>query len=288
MAVPPSPGMVSLGARLNLFALSIARNWIRIALVFLGIYVSLPWIAPTLMRLGLEGPAQVIYTLYRPMCHQFAFRTFFLYGEQSVYPLADVTNVMGSDLKPLEDYVGRSRIPVEMQANLLPQPPFNVEVLPYYAGIVIPPDIASTANSSRLAAGNFAEFQIRSAQYVGNPQMGYKMTICERDIAIYTALFIGGVIYSVPRVRRRLRPVPLWIFFILGVAPIGIDGFSQWFGYPPLQLWPVRETMPVFRVLTGALFGISVAWLGFPHINDAMRDTQEEIEHKLRAAGYEV
>lgn len=288
MAVSPSPGSVSFGARLNLFALSIARNWIRIALVFLGVYVSLPWIAPTLMRLGLEGPAQVIYTLYRPMCHQFAFRTFFLYGEQPVYPLADVITATGGDLRPLEYYVGRSRIPSEMGANLLPQPPFDVKVLPYYAGIVIPPDIASTANLSRLAAGNFAEFQIRSAQYVGNPQMGYKMTICERDIAIYTALFIGGVIYSVPRVRRRLRPIPLWLFFILAVAPIGIDGFSQWFGYPPLQLWPVRETMPVFRVLTGALFGIGVAWLGFPHINDAMRDTQEEIEHKLRSAGYEV
>lgn len=288
MTAPSSPRSVSLGARLNLFALSIARNWIRIVLVFLGVYVSLPWIAPTFMRLGLEGPAGVIYTMYRPMCHQFAFRTFFLYGEQPVYPLAEVVAATGSDLQPLEYYVGRSRIPLEMRANLLPQPPFDVEVLPFYAGVAIPDDIASTANISRTAAGNFADFQLRSAQFVGNPQMGYKMTICERDIAIYTALFVGALIYSVPRVRRRLRPIPLWLFFILGVAPIGIDGFSQWFGYPPIQLWPVRETAPVFRVLTGALFGISVAWLGFPHINDAMRDTQHEIEDKLRSAGYEV
>lgn len=288
MTTPTPSRPVSLGARLNLFALSIARNWIRIALVFLGVYISLPWLAPTLMRLGLESPAQVIYTLYRPMCHQFAFRTFFLYGEQPVYPLADVVMATESDLRPLEYYVGRSRIPSEMRAHLLPQPPFDVLVLPYFTGITVPDDIASTANASRTETGNFGQFQLRAAQFVGNPQMGYKMTICERDISIYTALFVGGLIYRIPRVRRRLRPIPLWLFFILGVAPIGIDGFSQWFGYPPIQLWPVRETLPLFRVLTGALFGITVAWLGFPHINDAMRESQEEIEAKLRAADYDV
>lgn len=272
---------LSTGARLNLFLLRITRNWLKIVLVILGVYISLPWAAPTFMRLGLESPGRLIYSLYRPMCHQFAFRTFFLYGEQAAYPLAG----SGTDLKPFEAYVGVSRIPAEMRAKVIPQPPFDVNVLPFYHGVNIPDDVVHTANESRVASGNFAQFQLRSAEFIGNEQLGYKASLCERDVAIYTALFVGGLIYSRPQVRRRLRPVPLWLYFLLGVAPIAIDGFSQWFGYPPLQLWPPREALPVFRVVTGVCFGIMNAWLGFPYIDMAMRDTQNEIEDKLDAAG---
>ena len=50
------------------------------------LYVGLPFAAPTLMKLGAEVPARVIYTMYSPLCHQFAFRSFFLFGEQPYYP----------------------------------------------------------------------------------------------------------------------------------------------------------------------------------------------------------
>jgi uncharacterized membrane protein len=284
MTPPARP--VSTGARLNLFALRITRGWLRAALLILAVYISLPWIAPTLMRLGAETPARAIYTLYRPMCHQFAFRTFFLYGQQSAYPLADATSAAPTGLQPFESFAGRSRIPAELRARVTPQPPFDVRNLYNFAGLVVPDDIASTATLSPAATSNFAQFQIRSAEFIGNPQLGYKMTLCERDIAIYTAMFAGGLIFSIPRVRRRLRPAPLWLFILLGIAPIAIDGFSQWFGYPPFQLWPPRETLPIFRVLTGASFGLMIAWLGFPNIDAAMRDAGDEIADKLRAAGY--
>ncbi|MGB1288816.1 MAG: hypothetical protein ACPG7F_19950, partial [Aggregatilineales bacterium] len=58
------------GLRLNLGLLSVVRNWLKIALVVVGLYATLPFIAPTLMKLGATGPANVIYTLYSPMCHQ--------------------------------------------------------------------------------------------------------------------------------------------------------------------------------------------------------------------------
>ena len=85
--------------------------------------------------------------------------------------------------------------------------------------------------------------------------------------------------------RRRLRPVPLWLYFILGVAPIGIDGFSQLLGYPPFNIWEPRETLPFFRVLTGIFFGAMTGWLGFAYIEQSMQDARREIEAKLTAAG---
>lgn len=278
MTTQPRP---STGLRLNLLLLSIARNWLRIGLTVLALYITLPWIAPTLMKVGLEAPARVIYTFYRPFCHQFGFRTFYLYGEQAAYPLANAVEA-GAGLKSFEDYVGVSRIPGEMRAKQIPQPPFNVDALPDFFGIDVVPNVVP---SNAIEDQNFVRFQLAASAFLGNEQMGYKIPMCERDLGIYITMFLFGVIYSQPVVRRRLRPVPLWLYFILGVAPIGIDGFSQLLGYPPFNIWEPRETLPVFRVLTGMTFGGMTGWLGFAYIEQSMQDARREIEAKLAAAG---
>ncbi len=249
--------------RLNLLLLRGSRHWLRVALILLGIYVSLPFVAPTLMRLGLEGPGRLLYTLYSPFCHQFAFRTFFLYGEQPFYPRFNVP----SDLTPFETYAVDS-------------PEFKEAVMPY---------LPSGTSADELDLNAFSPaLQFGSRAFLGDERMGYKMTLCARDIAIYIAMFIGGLIYSIPTVRRRLRPAPLYLYLLLGIAPIAIDGFSQLLGYPPFSLWEPRETTPYFRVLTGALFGFMNVWLGFPYLEASMRETRRQIEAKLARAGIET
>lgn len=236
----------SFALRANIWTLRLARNWLKIALTFLAIYISLPFAAPVLMKAGAESAGQVLYTLYTPFCHQFAFRSFFLFGEQPVYPRANA----GTDWTPFEAYA--SSLPAFEDVDL------TVYELP---------------------------MMMASRSFKGNETMGYKMTLCERDIFIYLAMFTGGIIYTIPNVRRRLRPVPLWLYVFLGLGPIGLDGFSQWFGYPPFNFWESRETMPEFRVLTGAVFGFMTAWLAFPYFEMAMQDTRREIEAKLHRAG---
>lgn len=235
--------------RANIFTLRLARNWYRIFVVLLAIFVSLPFVAPLMMEAGLTGPAGVIYTMYSPFCHQFAFRSFFIGGDQIAYPRANA----GSDLKPFEEYA---------------------RGLPQFAHV----DLDDFQVDLILAARSFR----------GNNQMGYKVTLCERDILIYLALLTGALIYGIPVVRRRLRPVPIYIYVILGLGPIGLDGFSQLFGYPPFDLWPARETLPIFRVVTGLLFGLMNAWLAFPYLEAAMLETRQEIEAKLHRAGIHI
>jgi uncharacterized membrane protein len=251
----PSP-KPSTGLRLNLLLLSITRNWLQIALVVIGIYAGLPYITPVLMKIGLTGPANALYTLYSPFCHQFAFRSAFLFGEQPFYPRYNT----GSPLKPFESYV---------------------ENLPEFAPDRVYPLFGAVGPNIYGFSGGY---QGAARFFVGNEQMGYKMTLCARDVAIYTGIFVGGLIYM--RIRRRIRPVPLWLYVLLGLVPIGIDGFSQLLGYPPFNLWPPRETLPEFRVLTGALFGLMNAWLGFPYLELSMRETREQIERKLTQADY--
>lgn len=251
MSLTPPAGRGSTAVRLNIWLLRAARNWLKIALTIIGIYVSLPFAAPTLMHVGATGPAQIIYTLYSPFCHQFAFRTVFLWGEQPFYPRE---TALTGGLRSFDSY-----------ASQLPE--FN----------------SYTDLSNPL---QFARYQLASRAFLGNEQMGYKMTLCARDISIYLGLFIGGLGFAL--VRNKLRPVPLLLYIWLGLGPIGLDGFSQLLGYPPFNFWPPRETLPQFRILTGAIFGLMNVWLGFPYLERSMQETRQQIEDKLLRAGIRV
>jgi uncharacterized membrane protein len=98
-------------------------------------------------------------------------------------------------------------------------------------------------------------------RYIGNPIIGYKMAVCQRDFATYTAMWLAGLTF-IP-LRQRLRPLPLKVFVLL-CLPIGVDGFGQLFG-----LW---DSTPWRRVISGALFGIACIWLAYPHVEAGMKD----------------
>ncbi len=98
-------------------------------------------------------------------------------------------------------------------------------------------------------------------RYIGDPALGFKMALCQRDMALYLAMLIFGLAFGL--VRRRLRPLPLKSFILLSV-PIALDGLGQL-----LTLW---ESTWWSRVLSGALFGMACAWLVYPYIESGMRD----------------
>ncbi|HML21056.1 MAG TPA: DUF2085 domain-containing protein [Aggregatilinea sp.] len=229
--------------RINRWVLRLSRHWLVIALLFLFLYIGLSLTAPVLMKAGAEGPANLIYTIYSPLCHQFAFRSWFFFGDQLTYP----REVAGSDLTPFEVYAARD---------------------PHFAGL----DLYQWT----------ADLQLQSRSFKGNEEMGYKTALCERDVAIYGMMALAGVAFIF--VRKRLRPAPVWLYVLLGLGPIGLDGFSQLLSYPPFELWPVRETLPIYRLLTGMMFGLMNIWLAFPYLEMSMRDTADAVEAKLAQA----
>jgi uncharacterized membrane protein len=259
----------SSGLRVNRGLLWLTRHWLRVALVIIGVYAGLPWVAPTLMKLGLTDLGNAIYTIYSPMCHQFAFRSVFLYGDQPFYP----REAVGSEYKPFDDYAFKDAKYQSAYAYWYEQ--MNKQP---FVGDVTRADLQEFTIWMQFAARDFR----------GNEQMGYKTSLCARDVAIYAALFFGGCLYAIPQVRRRLRPMPLILYVLIGLGPIGLDGFSQLLGYPPFNFWQVRETAPFFRIVTGALFGLMNAWLAFPYIESSMRDTRRQLLAKMVRAGVEI
>jgi uncharacterized membrane protein len=124
--------------------------------------------------------------------------------------------------------------------------------------------------------------------FVGNVQMGYKVAICERDVAIYGVMLLSGLIFGVPAVRRRLKPMPWWAWFLVGIVPMGIDGFWQMFTNFPyttlvhfFSLLPYHESSLLDRSLTGGLFGLANAWLAYPYFEESMREAHAELKDKL-------
>ncbi|MRR31675.1 DUF2085 domain-containing protein, partial [bacterium] len=99
------------------FGLWFTRNYVKVIVAVLVIFTGLPFLAPVLEKTGNDGIARVIYLIYRPLCHQLTYRSYFLFGEQAVYPrqLANVPGVLTYEqvtgLNPLDlaasrDFIG--------------------------------------------------------------------------------------------------------------------------------------------------------------------------------------
>jgi len=68
----------------------IARHWLAIFNSMAGLFVLGALLAPALMRAGYTGPASVLYTVYGFTCHQLPQRSYFLFGQQLMYPLEKI------------------------------------------------------------------------------------------------------------------------------------------------------------------------------------------------------
>jgi len=63
----------------------VARHWLFAVNAAVGAFVGGAILAPLLAMLGWLAPAAALYAAYHMTCHQWAFRTFFLFGPSAVY-----------------------------------------------------------------------------------------------------------------------------------------------------------------------------------------------------------
>ena len=107
-------------------------------------------------------------------------------------------------------------------------------------------------------------------RYIGDVDIGYKVALCQRDVATYGTILLAGLVFGL--VRRRVKPLPIWAF-VLSLVPMGIDGLTQLFG--------LRESNWQLRMITGALFGLASIWLAYPYLEEGMRDIRDTVNEKL-------
>ena len=131
------------------------------------------------------------------------------------------------------------------------------------------------------------EFPSLSAlrDFVGNEDLGFKISLCQRDVAIYGMILLAGLVYGLLRRRQsRVRPLKWWVYMLVGVLPMAVEGGYQWLTYvassflPNLSIAP-HETTPLLRTATGALFGWATVWLAYPYVEETMSEFRETL-HK--------
>src|SRR5262249_19541946 len=91
---------------------------------------------------------------------------------------------------------------------------------------------------------------------------GYQICLCSRCLAIYSTMLITGLTLAFLRKGRRLQAIPWWLW-LLAAVPMALDGGTQLFG--------LRESNLVLRLLTGVLFGLATALYALPQVDAAAR-----------------
>src|SRR5437588_10663007 len=91
---------------------------------------------------------------------------------------------------------------------------------------------------------------------------GHQLGLCARNFSIYTSMFIGSLIFVLS--KKRLPGIPWWIC-VLMILPMAWDGITQMFG--------LRESTWVLRLLTGTLFGLGNIWFVLPMMQKSLDET---------------
>lgn len=146
--------------------------------------------------------------------------------------------------------------------------------------------------------------------FIGTSELGWKVAWSDRMVSMFTSiLFFAWAWWPI---RKRSRPLPLWVLILL-IVPMGIDGGTHMisdilgFGHAfrDTNAWLAVLTgssLPAtfyagdaigsfnsfMRILTGLLFGMGVVFFGFPYLYIYFRDMGKFLEDKFQRAGLEL
>ncbi len=91
---------------------------------------------------------------------------------------------------------------------------------------------------------------------------GHQLGLCARNFSIYTSMFLGSLAFVIS--KKRLPGIPWWLWIIM-MLPMAWDGTTQMFG--------LRESDWILRLVTGSLFGLGNVWFVLPLMHKSIMET---------------
>ncbi|HEX2994230.1 MAG TPA: DUF2085 domain-containing protein [Anaerolineales bacterium] len=129
-------------------------------------------------------------------------------------------------------------------------------------------------------------------QFIGNPEMGWKVAWSDRMISMYGGIWVAGLLWAI--YGKRDSKTPLWVFLAL-TLPMVLDGTTHLIsdfngvasGFRYTNDWLAtltRNSLPASfyvgdalgsfnswaRWLSGLLFGFGMVWWSFPFISESL------------------
>ena len=249
---PRSPARLTPSRQRAVFAsrllLWISRHWLAIFLLFFGIYIALPWLAPVLMKLGARSPAQILYWFYALECHQFPQRAYYLFGEKTMYSLAEIQTAWQPTRNPLilRQFIGTEQMGYKVAwcdrttamygaiwlfMGLGPLLLRRLRPLPLWAFALLTVPVLVDGGTHMVSD-------------LAGLGLGFRET--NAWLASMTA---------------HAFPAPFYATDIVG-------SFNWW-----------------MRLLTGSLFGLGVVWLAYPALQSYFSDVALRLKVKFASAG---
>ncbi len=139
-------------------------------------------------------------------------------------------------------------------------------------------------------------------QFVGNPQMGWKMAWSDRMFSMFTSIWVFGIIWAI--LKKKTGKLQWWGAFLL-ILPMAIDGTTHLIsdfagigqGFRDTNTWLAiltNNSLPTafytgdawgsfnawMRLISGILFGLSSVWYGFPLLQDWISNSVKVIDDK--------
>jgi uncharacterized membrane protein len=207
-----------------------------------GTFVALPWLAPILMHLGWQRPARVIYLVYSALCHQLPERSFFLFGSQASYSLAEIRAAWRDTLDPwiLRQFVGNADMGFKVAWS---------------------DRMVSMYTSLPLAALAWRPLRRRIPAL---PVWGF--------VLLALPMAVDGITHALSDLAglgQGFRDSNAWLLTLFGgnlpasfYAGDALGSFNSW-----------------MRLLTGALFGLGVVWAVFPRLQAVLTPAGRDLEH---------
>jgi uncharacterized membrane protein len=132
-------------------------------------------------------------------------------------------------------------------------------------------------------------------QFIGNPQMGWKVAWSDRMISMYGGVWLAALVWVL--LGKRAPKVPIWAFVLLAL-PMALDGGTHFLsdfsgiaaGFRYTNVWLAVLTHHYFpqsfyvgdalgsfnswmRWLSGLLFSFGLVGWAFPSIRDSLSQT---------------
>ncbi len=237
--------------RLNRFIYRLAKHWLLIVNVFMGILITLPWLAAVFMYLGWETPGRAIHVGYMALCHQFPQRSYFLFGPQGMYTLDEVAQVWEEVNNPLtlRRFIGTP----EMGWKIA----WSDRMVSMYGSIFL--------------FGVLYHFVRRRLKPL--PFWGFVLFLVPMGIDGIT-----HVISDLYGLTNGFRYHNEWLAQLTNYAfdPLFYSGNGFW----SFNWW--------MRLISGLLFGMGLVWFAYPYLESGFKQTMREIEAKFRNAGVEL
>ena len=203
--------------------------------------------APVFMEIGWTGAAKAIYLIYSTQCHQLPQRSFFLFGPQATYSLAEVQAAWQATTNPfiLRQFVGNTAIGWKVA--------WSDRMVSMYGGVFL---------------GSLIFWPLRK-RLRPLPLWAFALLILPMGID-------GGThfISDIAGLGSGFRDSNAWLAVLTGnifpaafYAGDAFGSFNSW-----------------MRLITGLLFGLAIVWLAYPPLEEMFADTAREIEAKLHRA----